>query len=62
MTSQSDPKESAMLAAVRKWRKDAYEARQQVDSRQQARETQDLLNRFGLKLSDAPDDRRRSAA
>jgi hypothetical protein len=58
----NDAQESGLLAHVRQWRRQAFEARQHADQREQSQQTQDLLRRLGLKPRGKPDDRRTSAA
>jgi len=48
MTTNSTPHESKMMAEVRRWRQEAYEADQARSSEERAQRFTELLNQFGL--------------
>jgi hypothetical protein len=56
MTTTPEPKESRMLQLVRRWRREAYEARPQTEEERRKQEAE-LLGRFGLKpRTERPED------
>lgn len=58
MTTRPEPSQSRMLQLVRRWRKEAYEARPQTEAERRKQEAE-LLGRFGLKpRTERPQDRR----
>lgn len=58
MTTSPEPNESRMLQLVRRWRREAYEARPQTGEERRKQEAE-LLGRFGLKpMTGRPQNRR----
>lgn len=56
MTTPPNEHESKMLAEVRRWRKEAYDADQVRSPQERAEQLDDLVRRFGLsKVEDKPE-------